>query len=1030
MIRSFVANGRLVSLVIAILVVAGLGALKTLPRSEDPRITSRVATVITAFPGTSAERVEALVTEPIENRLRKLSEIKLITSTSRPGISLVRLELKDEVVEPDPIWSKARDLLGEVERTLPAGAGKPSLDDDRGYAFTRIIALKWRGPGDLDLATLGRYGKELQSRMRALSGTDYVEVYGEPVEEVLVEIDQHLASTMGLTPETVSARIAAADAKVTAGRLVNDNNQLQVELEGALDSLERIRSIPLRTDAQGFVYRVGDLARVERSIQWPQEELALVEGDTAVVVAVRMGGGQRIDLWGARVDREQERFESLLPGNVELEVLFDQSGYTNARLGGLVENVLIGFAIISLVLLLTLGWRSAIIVASSLPLTVLFTLACMNYYGLPIHQMSVTGLVVALGIMVDNAIVMVDSIQFLRQKGRSAIDAVMESVHHLWLPLLGSTLTTILAFMPIVLMPGGAGEFVGGIALSVIFSLVGSYLISHSLVAGLAGRFLKAGHAGEHWYHRGLTLPWLSRGFQRSLELALRRPWLTLLLVSLVPLAGFRAAGELTEQFFPASDRDMFQIELFLPSQTSLSATRRMTDAIGVHLNQQEEIESVQWFVGNNAPSFYYNLIPAQQGAQNYAQAMVKATDFKAANRVIPALQRMLDERFPEAQILVRKLEQGPPFDAPVEVRIYGPSLDTLKQLGDKARAILAQTESVVHTRATLQPGTPKVWLSVNEESSLQGGMTLTAIAGQLRNALEGSVQGSVLESTESIPVRVRVANELRRQPGQLGDISITPTSGASVPLSALTQVEIEPSRGAIPRRDGERVNTIAGYLRAGVLPATALAAYQRELEAAEFTLPTGYRLEIGGESAKRDEAVGNLLVDIGVIITLLVTVLVLSFNSFRLSALILVTAIQAAGLGLLSLYLFDFAFGFNVIIGLLGLMGLAINAAIVILAELKSSPEAARGEPAAIVHGVGVCTRHITSTTITTLGGFMPLILEGGGFWPPFAVAVAGGTLLTTLLSFYFVPAAFVLMSRYRPFVATEPGTTAEVGA
>ncbi|MCL6415307.1 efflux RND transporter permease subunit [Aestuariirhabdus sp. Z084] len=1022
MIRSFVTNGRLVSLVIAILVVAGLGALSALPRTEDPRIISRYATVITNFPGASAERVEALVTEPIENRLRKLSEIKLITSTSRPGISLVKIELKAEIVDPDPVWSKARDLLGEVELTLPQGVGSPSLDDDKGYAFTRIIALNWVGPGELDLATLGRYGKELQSRMRAMPGTDYVEIYGAPEEEILVEVDQHLASAMQLSPQDISNRIAAADAKVTAGRLVNDNNQLQVELMGALDSLERIRDIPLRTDAQGFVYRVGDLAHVERAVQWPLEELSLVDGKSSVVVAVRMGPSQRVDRWSERLDREQARFASLLPSNVELEILFDQSGYTNDRLGTLASNVLIGFVIISVVLLITLGWRSAMIVASSLPLTVLFTLACMNYYGLPIHQMSVTGLVVALGIMVDNAIVMADSIQFLRQKGRSAIEAVMESVHHLWLPLLGSTLTTILAFMPIVLMPGSAGEFVGGIALSVIFSLIGSYLISHTLVAGLAGRFLPPGAPEDHhWYNRGLTLPWLSNGFHRALEAALERPWTTLLIVSLVPLAGFKAAGELTEQFFPASDRDMFQIELFMPAQTSLTATHRMTERISQRLHAEEEIESVQWFVGNNAPSFYYNLIPSQQGAQNYAQAMVKAVDFKAANRLIPELQLILDDELPSAQILVRKLEQGPPFDAPVEVRIFGPSLNTLKQLGDRARQILSETESVIHTRASLQPGTPKVWLTVNEEASLQGGMTLTAIAGQLRNSLEGSVQGSILESTESIPVRVRVASELRRQPGQLGDISITPNQGDSVPLSALTDVSIEPSRGAIRRRDGERVNTIAGYIRAGVLPATVLEAYQERLAEEGFELPTGYRLEVGGESAERDEAVGNLLVDIGVILTLLVTVLVLSFNSFRLSVLILVTAVQAAGLGLLSLYLFDYAFGFNVIIGLLGLMGLAINASIVILAELRADPEAVQGNPKAIVGAVEVCTRHITSTTITTLGGFMPLMLEGGGFWPPFAVAVAGGTLLTTLLSFFFVPAAFLLMSRYRAFEATE---------
>jgi multidrug efflux pump subunit AcrB len=1017
--RNFISNGRVLALVIIIMVVAGLGALSTLPRAEDPRITNRVASVITHFPGASAERVEALVSEKIENKLRKLSEVKLLTSSSRPGISVVRLELKDSITDTAPIWSRVRDLVNDVSPELPLGTSEPSLDDDHGYAFTMLIALKWQGPGELDAAVLGRYGEALQNRLRTVSGTDFVELHGEPEEEILVQLDSELAGRLQLSPAAIAQKIGQADAKVSAGQLTSQQTQLQVELTGALDSIDRIRRIPLLSDDNGFLLRLEDLAEVKHQIKWPASEMAVVDGQSAVVVAARMLPDLRIDHWAADTKQVLEEFKTTLPGNIGTEILFDQESYTDVRLGDLVDNVLVGFGLIAAVLLVTLGWRSALVVTAALPLTVLFTLSCMKYFGLPIHQMSVTGLVVALGIMVDNAIVMADSIQQRRQQGEDAVDAVMHSLNHLWLPLLGSTLTTVLAFMPIVMMPGPAGEFVGGIALSVIFSLIGSYIISHTLVAAISGRFLRSvSNTKGHWYQQGIKAKSISLLFRKSLKLTLNYPKITILVVFLLPLSGFMAAKELTEQFFPPSDRDMFQIELYLPAQASISQTQRMTQALDYLLVQEEGIKHVRWFIGNNAPSFYYNLVPNQKGAQNYAQAMVTADDFRAANRLIPQLQPLLDDAFPDVQILVRKLEQGPPFNAPIELRLYGPNLDTLKTLGDQARQVLSNTQNVIHSRATLQPGTPKVWLNVNEDAGRISGLSLTEIANQLQHNLQGVTQGSILQATESIPVRVRVGDEQRQDLADLADLSITvPGVVGNIPLSALATVELKPSRGAIPRRNGERVNVIEGYLKAGVLPAIALKNYQENLKQAGFTLPAGYRMEIGGESAGRNDAVGNLLASIGVIATLLVTVVVLSFNSFRMSILIFLAAFQSVGLGLLSVYAFSYPFGFTVIIGLLGLMGLAINAAIVILAELKADEKAIEGDADAIVTAVMSCARHISSTTITTVGGFLPLILAGGGFWPPFAVAIAGGTVLTTLLSFYFVPAAFRLMSRRRAF-------------
>ncbi|MEM6229619.1 efflux RND transporter permease subunit [Shewanella scandinavica] len=1012
MIKAFVENGRLVSLVIALLLVAGFGAISSLPRTEDPHITNRFASVITPYPGASAERVEALVTEVLENQLRRLEEIKLIQSTSRPGISVIQLELKDTVMETDPVWSRARDLLADAKINLPEGIPSPTLDDQIGYAYTAILSLVWNSNTPVRVDMLNRYAKELQSRLRLLSGTDFVKLYGAPTEEMLVQLDGNKMSQLQLTPASIAHILSGADSKIAAGEINNHEFRALVEVSGELDSLTRIRQVPLKIDNQGQIIRLGDIATVTRQAKTPADSIALVDGEQGVFVAARMLNNSRVDLWQAQVNSVVDELNREMPANIQIQWLFEQNSYTSDRLGGLVVNLLQGFVIILLVLLLTLGLRNAIIVAISLPLTALFTLACMKYIGLPIHQMSVTGLVVALGIMVDNAIVIVDAISQRRQQGMSRLAAVSETIHHLWLPLAGSTITTILAFAPIVLMPGAAGEFVGGIAMSVMFALLGSYLISHTIIAGLAGRF---SHEGKHdvWYQHGINLPLLSQYFQVSLRIALKRPILSALLIGITPVLGFYASGKMTEQFFPPSDRDMFQIEVYLAPHVSLDNSLNQVQLMDKKLHAVNGITQVDWVVGGNTPSFYYNLTQRQQGATNYAQAMVKVTDFERANELIPELQQQFDSAFPEAQVLVRKLEQGPPFNAPVELMIFGPNLDTLRTLGDEVRNILAQTPDVLHTRATLSAGAPKLWLQVNEDASLMSGLSLTDIAKQIQMSTTGVIGGSVLEQTESLPVRVRLGDGSREQVTRLSEIQLVTPSGESVALSALAHNEVQVSRGAIPRRNGQRVNTIEAYIVSGVLPAQVLNDVKDKV--AQLALPSGYRIEIGGESAKRNEAVGNLLSNVMLVVTLLLATVVLSFNSFRLTAIILLSAIQSAGLGLLAVFVFGYPFGFPVIIGLLGLMGLAINAAIVILAELEDMPSARLGDMETIVSTVSSCGRHISSTTITTVGGFIPLIIAGGGFWPPFAIAIAGGTLLTTLLSLVWVPTMYLLLMKTR---------------
>ncbi|KPZ69973.1 Toluene efflux pump membrane transporter TtgE [Shewanella sp. P1-14-1] len=1010
MIKAFVENGRLASLMIALLLVAGLGAISSLPRTEDPTITNRFASVITQYPGASAERVEALVTEVLENELRRLEELKLVQSTSRPGISVIQLELKDTVLDTAPVWSRARDLIADSKYQLPTSAQNSLLDDQTGYANTAILGLVWNSDTSIRTDVLNRYAKELQSKLRVLNGTDFVKLSGTPDEEILVELDGNKISQLKLTPASIASILSNADSKISAGEINNATFKALIEVSGELDSITRVSEVPLKIDASGQIIRLGDVANVSRQQKTPATSIALINGEPGVLVSARMIDNNRVDKWQAQVSQVVESYSANLPANIDVQWLFDQQGYTSVRLGDLVINLIQGFLIILFVLMLTLGLRNAVIVALSLPLTALFTLACMKYTGLPIHQMSVTGLVVALGIMVDNAIVIVDAIAQRRKQGLTKLEAVSKTLHHLWLPLAGSTITTMLAFAPIVLMPGAAGEFVGGIAISVMFALLGSYLISHTIIAGLAGRFSQDNESMA-WYQKGMAFPRLGHAFKVSLRFGLSKPLLTAILIGILPVSGFYASTKMTEQFFPPSDRDMFQIEVYLAPHVSLDNTLKQVKSIDERLESIDDVEMITWVVGGNTPSFYYNLTQRQQGATNYAQAMVKVTDFNAANRLILSLQQEFDADFPQAQILVRKLEQGPPFNAPVELRIYGPSLDTLNQLGEQARGLLMDTEDVIHTRATLSAGSPKVWLQINEDASLMSGLSLSDIAKQIEMATTGIIGGSILEQTESLPVRVRLADTSREEATRLAELNLVSSQGDTIPLSAVSQNQINVSRGGIPRRNGERVNTIEAYIVSGVLPGKVLNDVKTKLE--QIELPSGYHLEIGGESAKRDEAVGNLLSNIVVVVTLLLATVVLSFNSFRLTAIILLSAFQSAGLGLLAVYLFGYPFGFTVIIGLLGLMGLAINAAIVILAELEDVPEARLGNKDTIIALVSGCGRHIGSTTITTIGGFLPLIIAGGGFWPPFAIAIAGGTLLTTMLSLIWVPTMYLILMK-----------------
>ncbi|MEM9815594.1 MAG: efflux RND transporter permease subunit [Cyanobacteria bacterium P01_D01_bin.6] len=1026
MFTLFYRNRQLLLLTLTLVVVWGLSALFTLPRLEDPEITQRYAQVVTFLPGATPERVESLVTEPLEDKLFELEEISFLESTSSTGISVIGVELKEAIRDVEPIWAKVRGKIDDAVPDLPPEASDPEYRDSSVSASALIVGLTWELPGAPNQLILGRLAEGLEDTLRSLPGTDSVERFGNADEEIRVEITADELAQLGLTAQALSEQIAASDAKVSAGQVQSDRNEFLLEVNSALESLERVREIPIQVGSNGVTARLGDVATVSQAVQDPADNLAYVNGHPAVVVAATVESDYRVDTWAQAARGVLADYDATLSDGLELHTVLDQSQYVQQRLNGVIGNLIFGSLLVIGVSLLVLGAKSALLVGLALPLTTLMVFGWMRVLDVPLHQMSVTGIIIALGLLIDNAIVVVDEVQGRLRSGLAPAAAVGKTVSHLFVPLLASTLTTVLAFVPIATSPGGTGEFIGTIGLTVILALISSLTLSLTVITALAGRlhYWQPLNWQRDWWQHGLSNAALTAGYRWTLRRCFQRPWLGVGLAMVLPIAGFTVFGTLDQQFFPPTNRDQFQIEVQLPNQSAIAQTRDLVLAARDRIQQHPNVEDVHWFIGESAPSFFYNVVASQENAPFYAQGIVQLQGTHGLRQTIQSLQAELDAAFPEAQILVKQLEQGPPFDAPIELRVYGSDMAQLRAIGNDLRAQLAQFEQVTHTRASLTEALPKLALQVDEAQARRAGLNNRAIAQQLQTTLDGSLGGSILDDTETMPVRVRVPDADRHTVAQVASLDlVTPTGEATVPLSALADVALEPDLATIARRDGQRINTVQAFLTAGALPDTVLTEFQRQLTAENWQLPSGYRLEYGGEADARGDAVANLLSTVGVLAILMTATLVLSFNSFGLAALIGSVALLSVGLAAFALKVFGSLFGFTAILGTLGLIGLAINDSIVVLAALREDPAARQGDRDATEHTVMHATRHVVATTVTTITGFIPLMLDQTGFWPPLAIAIAGGLGGATLLALYYIPAAHILIARWTRQPQKQPG-------
>jgi len=719
---------------------------------QNPRILLLlIGTIVsTVFPGADAQRVESLVTIPIEEMLTSVAEIKQVRSNCRTGISNTVVELKDEIVDVESVWTLVRSQLVDTSATLPESSLPPQLEVFPLKAYAAIVAIKSETKND-EITISRRLAKQLRTEILEISGTEKVDIFGDPGEELVAEISPETLASLNVSLASIAGQIRQENSDQPGGRINTSDAATLVDLKKPALPDQRIADILISYGNRGKSVPLSQIATIAKRLTQPAPNFALIDGQRAIVLGAFVGNDQQIDLWANQLESIIDRFNSTYSGDAKADVLFSQREHINQRMLNLLINLVMGTAAVLVVVLLLMGWRSMLVVGLALPLSALMVIFGMRALSIPIHQMSVTGLIVALGLLIDNAIVIVEEVRTRIVKGASTKQSITDSVRHLGMPLFGSTLTTTLAFLPIATLPGPSGEFVGSIAVSVILAICASFVLAMTLIPALNG-LLKINPLETGLMSYGITVPGIRNVYEKSLHLVFRSPIIGVLLGVALPVLGFLVARNLPQQFFPGSDRNQIQIEVERSARDSLTAVKTSVDSIRQVVSQDQNVLRQHWFFGQSAPTFYYNVVPRRKGTPFYAQAIIDVQDGLANDEVVNNLQTAIDQQVSDSRVIVRQLEQGPPFDAPIELRVVGSDLAMLQQLGSQLRLLLSQTPNVIHTRSDLEETIPKLSLDFDRAQTKESQLSETQIAGQLYTTLEGAPAGEIMDGGEELP--------------------------------------------------------------------------------------------------------------------------------------------------------------------------------------------------------------------------------------------------------------------------------------
>ena len=1007
--RLAVENNRVTWVVLAVIILAGLQAFMNMPRAYDPGFIIRTAQVVTYFPGAAAERVEALVSSPIEEVVKELPELDFVQSESRSGVSIVSVNIRESYSAMRPIWDNLRRKIDSVADELPAGVSTPQVNDDFGDVYGIVVGLTGEGFTFSELDTISDEAKAVFLQLR---DTAKVEILGVQEERVFVEYNNARLADLGLSPGLLTQILEERNIVVSGGSFKLGDERISLEPSGNFESIEEIGETLLRLPETNQLFQLRDVATLSRSYVDPPEELVSINGAPGIAIAIAMReGGNNIEL-GRAVKNAIADFYDTYPIGIEFKLVNFSPQEVEDKVKGFVANLMQAIGVVSLVMLATLGLRTGLVVSSLIPITMLLSIIVMSSLNIGLDQISLAALIIALGMLVDNGIVMSENIMVRMEKGQSSFEAALSSSAELRTPLLTASLTTAAAFLPIYLAESSVGEFTASLFKVVTITLLSSWVVSLTIIPLLCVLFLrvKADAGAAPSKMEGL--------YRRGLNGLLRYRTATLLLTAVVFVVALRGFEFVPKLFFPPSDRSYFTVEFESPTGTSIDKTQKIVAEVEQYLarlkadpNSDSAVRDWVTYVGSGGPRFVrsHNPVPP---TPSFALMVVNTSSPGAIASIRRELEEFTEDRYPDLELKTRLIENGPAVDNPVEIRLSGTDSTALFNAVDAVKKQYQDVGGLRNISDDWGQRQKKIEVRINQARAVRVGITNQDIALSMQAGLTGIQLTEYREGEDVIPVVLRSKASTLHDINKVSSLSVyNQSSGQAVPLRQVADVKLVWDIAKVYRRDGVRTVAVGAQLEPGVTAADRMLLIGPWLEAQREIWGPSVGIELGGESESSgdaNEAIGAKLPIAAFIILLL---LVGQFNSLRKSVIIL-TTIPLGLIGVVaSLLLGQSFFGFMTLLGVVSLAGIVINNAIVLLERIGLELAAGESHLDAILNAAGQRARPIILTTATTVLGLLPLYLGGGEMWEPMALAIMGGLLVSTVLTLGVIPVLYAAL-------------------
>ncbi len=996
--RGIFAYRRLIVTTAVLWVLAGILAWRTMPRQEDPDMPNAWGMILAPFPGADSETVERLVVDPIEEKLLETPDIKLVKSVSRSDIGIINVELSDDA-EPEAAWDEIRRALEETVAVLPKEASPPTLNEHLNRQESVVTVLT----GSDDRLLLKERVDALKRQLIGVPGVAEVRVIADPGEQITVAMEDAVMRRLGIDALSLVARLTEQNRLIPGGAVHVGDKQVSLRPGSDFASIDEIRDTPVRTASGAFV-PLSTVATVTREPSAPTSATMIHNGQTAVGLGIVPKPKINLVAFGDRVRDAVERAASIY-APLKAEIVVNQPSQVENRISQLLNALIVSIAVVAIVLFLLMGGHLGLTVTAVIPMVVLAGLAVFGWMGGALHQISIAALIISLSMLVDNAIVVTERIQSRLDEGLSPESAANLTVKELFRPLAAATGTTLAAFVPMLLASGPTAKFTRAIPIVIMLTLTASFIFAMTVTPLLAQRLLRP-------RPKSGVNPATESRLSRRLGLSVRRPKTVATVAAAMVVLGLVGAGFVSKRFFPTSDRPLMVVKVELPEGAYLGNTARAVQRLSDALLKRPGVGTVTGFSGRSVPHFYYNL-PQLISSPHLGQIVVQ-TD--SVDR-LGALQHWLDtdgrRLVPEAEVSASPLEQGPPVEAPVEIRLFSADLRRLQRATAQVRNLLEQSPGTKDVRHGLGMGAPIVDFDVHEETAGRLGILRSDVATALLRTTRGLPLGPLRSGEDPVPIVLRSTAGENTTPNALFGIDASSPGGKGAPLIQVAAPTVRWMPAALQHRNRERFTSVTAQLREGATFSTVARALTPKLEAAGLDA-MGVRYEYGGDLEGAGQADAAMLSTLPIGLMLLLMILLAEFPSYRKVGIILVTVPLAAVGVVPGLLISGEPFGFMSLLGVFALVGIVVNNAIVLIDVIdRLREEEGVSVETAIRQGTLRRLRPILLTTATTVVGLVPLALSPTTLWPPLAWAMISGLSASTLLTLLVVPALYLLLYR-----------------